>query len=74
MEIYPLLELCTYLALLPIVYKVVMVIDITKIFKKDHTTEIRMFYFFMVVVITKILGDFIIMLMNYVRIMIGITL
>lgn len=74
MKIYQLLELCTYLALLPIVYKVILAIDITKIFKKAHTTEIRMFYLFIMIIITKILGDFIIKIMDYVRILLGITL
>ncbi|QVK17774.1 DUF1146 family protein [Mycoplasmatota bacterium] len=74
MSIYQLLELCIYLSLLPIVYKVIIVIDISKIFKKNHTTEIKMFYFFMIIIITKVTGDFIIMLMDCFRSLLGITL
>jgi len=74
MKIYYLLELITYLTILPIVYKVVIAIDITKIFKRDHTAEIKMFYFFILIIITKVLGDFIIMLMEYTRLLLGIPL
>lgn len=69
MKYFTLLELGIYIALLPIVYKTIIAIDITKIFKKNHISEIKMFYFFMIIVITKILGDVIIMIMNYFRIL-----
>lgn len=72
MRLFSFLELCTYIALLPIVYKVVIAIDITKIFKKNYVTEIKLFYFFIIIVITKILGDVVVMIMNYFRIFLGI--
>ncbi len=74
MKLYYLLELCTYIALIPIVYKVISAIDVSKIFKKNHVTEIRMFYLFIIIIMTKILGDFVIMLMEYFRVLLGITL
>lgn len=61
------MELCVYLVLLPIVYKVIMAIDISKIFKKGYTTEAKIFYIFVVVIITKIIGDFIIVILRYLR-------
>ncbi|HEY8365393.1 MAG TPA: DUF1146 family protein [Haloplasmataceae bacterium] len=67
MKIYLVLELCIYFALLPIVYKVVSSIEISKIFKKGHINEIRMFYVFVIIIITKFVGDFINMLMTYFR-------
>ena len=69
MKIFYALELCTYLALLPIAYKVISGIDIGKIFKKGHIIEIRLFYLFLTIIIAKITGDLINMIMNYVRLL-----
>ncbi|NLG81969.1 MAG: DUF1146 domain-containing protein, partial [Bacilli bacterium] len=59
--------LLIYFLLIPIVYKVVIAIDFTKIFKKYHVNEIRLFYIIVVIVITKILGDTVVMIINYFR-------
>ncbi len=67
MRLFNLLELLIYFLLLPIVYKVVMAIDFTKIFKKYHVNEIRLFYIMVMIIITKILGDTIVMIINYMR-------
>ncbi|NLC94833.1 MAG: DUF1146 domain-containing protein [Bacilli bacterium] len=67
MRLFNLLELLIYFLLLPIVYKVVMAIDFTKIFKKHHVNEIRLFYIMVMIIITKILGDTIVMIINYMR-------
>jgi len=67
MRLFNLLELSIYFLLLPIVYKVVIAIDFTKIFKKYHVNEIRLFYIIVVIVITKILGDTVVMIINYFR-------
>lgn len=67
MRLFNLLELLIYFLLIPIVYKVVIAIDFTKIFKKYHVNEIRLFYIIVVIVITKILGDTVVMIINYFR-------
>lgn len=67
MRLFNLLELLVYFLLIPIVYKVVIAIDFTKIFKKYHVNEIRLFYIIVVIVITKILGDTVVMIINYFR-------
>lgn len=67
MRLFNLLELLIYFLLIPIVYKVVMAIDFTKIFKKYHVNEIRLFYIMVTIIITKILGDTIVMIINYMR-------
>lgn len=67
MRLYYLMELCIYFALLPIIYKVIMAVDISKIFKKDFVTEIKIFYIFLVIIMTKIIGDFIIVILDYFR-------
>jgi|GEM_PF-946714 len=67
MRLFNLLELLIYFLLIPIVYKVVMAIDFTKIFKKYHVNEIRLFYIMVMIIITKILGDTIVMIINYMR-------
>jgi len=74
MKLYTFFELCIYLALLPVVYKVVIAIDVTKIFKKSHVTEIKIFYLIIIIIITKILGDVLVMIMDYLRILLEISL
>jgi uncharacterized membrane protein YwzB len=48
-------------------------IDVSKIFKKGHLTEIKMFYFLIIIIITKIVGDVVIMIMDYIRLLLNIS-
>ncbi len=73
MKLFTLLELCTYLALLPVVFKVISAIELSRFFKRYHVLEIRIFYLLMTIVITKILGDFLITIMDYTRLLLDIT-
>ncbi len=72
MELYNLFELSIYLILLLVIYKVVTAIDISKIFLKGHVTEIKIFYLVIIIVLTKVTGDFIVMVMEYLRKLLGI--
>jgi uncharacterized integral membrane protein (TIGR02327 family) len=59
------LSIFTYFALIPIVFRALMCIDTTKVFKKHRIGEIRLIYFLITIVITKIVGDFFIDIMDY---------
>lgn len=72
MVLFDLLELSVYLLLFPIVYKVLISVDFSKIFRKDHVLEIRTLYIFITIVITKIVGDFFIETMELFRSLAGI--
>ena len=74
MDLYIFLKLCVYLSLSPIVYRVIIKIDFSRIFKKNSTTEIKIFYFMIIVIITKIIGDVITMFMDYIRLMLSMPI
>lgn len=52
------LRLITYFALLPIVYKALSAIDFSKLFRKNHVGEAQLATLMMVVIFSKIIGDF----------------
>lgn len=63
-RIFILLKIFTYFALFPIVYRSLMAVNFTKLFKKNYVGEIRVLYIFIAIVITKIVGDFFLDIMD----------
>ncbi|ERJ11436.1 DUF1146 domain-containing protein [Haloplasma contractile] len=60
------LQFVTYLFILPIVWKSLMSLDVSKLFKKNHIYEVRAFYFVVTIALTKLVADFFIDLMYLV--------
>lgn len=58
------LRLVTYFALLPIVHRALSAIDFSKVFRKHRVGESQLTYFMTVVVFSKIIGDFLLDIME----------
>ncbi|MDF2699157.1 MAG: hypothetical protein K0Q49_713 [Haloplasmataceae bacterium] len=67
------LKIGTYLAIMPFVFRIIMGIDLSRIFKKNHTAEIKMAYLFLTIIISKLIGDFIIDIMDLIRILLDLS-
>jgi uncharacterized membrane protein YwzB len=63
-KVFLILKVFTYFALLPVVFRSLMSIELSKIFKKHHTGEVRMVFILLAIVISKIVGDFLIDIME----------
>jgi len=66
------LELVTYFALIPIIFRAMMALDFTKLFKRDRVGEAQMAYFAITIVFAKIIGDFFITIMRLFLSLLGV--
>lgn len=57
-KIILILEIITYFALIPIVFRSLMALDFSKIFRKNHVAESQIIFFLVLITIVKIVGDF----------------
>ncbi|HEY8436757.1 MAG TPA: DUF1146 family protein [Haloplasmataceae bacterium] len=52
------LRVITYFALIPIVYRALTAVDFSKVFRKHKEGESQMTFFIVVIVFSKLIGDF----------------
>lgn len=66
------LELVTYFAFIPIVFRALTSIDFSKLFKRHHVGEAQLTMFILTLVFSKILGDLFITIMKLFLTLFGV--
>lgn len=66
------LRLVTYFALIPVVFRALSALDFSKVFRKHKVGESQLTFFMVVVIFSKILGDFILDIMEILLKILGV--
>jgi uncharacterized membrane protein YwzB len=68
------LQVITYFALIPIVYRALLGVDFSKVFKKNHVKESQLAFFIVLLALVKLIGDFFLDIMKIFLTLMGINL
>lgn len=58
MDMILILRFITYFALLPVVFKALSALDFSKVFRKHKVGESQLTFFMVVIIFSKLIGDF----------------